>query len=510
MIEIPKGLDKVIRANDHGPLKSIVYMYRNKWDPATAQYEVEATPTNITKWLTKAANLILQLDLSEINRYDASNITLTFANTKNEFAEDVEGSLFPEGYLLYGSKFEYYVGASDDLKILMYTGTIAEEPTYRTESYEVDIRVVSQLELFKKNECSAFANHVTGEKLTGTYPNYTTVNIGVGNVLKLYAGTPTVIQEELILGVDYTLSGLNEMLSPAAIEIINPNLNGKTFYADYYYWKTNLKIHEIVHGLLDIMKIPQDKRYVEEVIFNTSVKNQFVGTSQAVGLGYYKEGDNDYKFNWFQIMNNDWANYVAPSDVVANRKNIVPTNFEINFSFKHTRTNAAAFGGYGFNGAYAIGDTPHASQMVVNGLYVVFLSNTNINGITSMYMQIREVTNGSYSVRYTSSTISGITYAQSAIKIRKINSVISVYVNNALVTTFTKTTSFNLDAMYSYNRFRTECLNYNITPLDSEGNSLISPISVPTLLSPIIDKGNNSDVWGSILATWTARALHIL
>ncbi|WP_424244415.1 hypothetical protein Dip510_001653 [Elusimicrobium posterum] len=277
MIEIPKGLDKVIRANDHGPLKSIVYMYRNKWDPATAQYEVEATPTNITKWLTKAANLILQLDLSEINRYDASNITLTFANTKNEFAEDVEGSLFPEGYLLYGSKFEYYVGASDDLKILMYTGTIAEEPTYRTESYEVDIRVVSQLELFKKNECSAFANHVTGEKLTGTYPNYTTVNIGVGNVLKLYAGTPTVIQEELILGVDYTLSGLNEMLSPAAIEIINPNLNGKTFYADYYYWKTNLKIHEIVHGLLDIMKIPRTKDMLKKSFLIRRLKTNLLG-----------------------------------------------------------------------------------------------------------------------------------------------------------------------------------------------------------------------------------------
>lgn len=496
MIEIPKGLDRVIKTNDHGPLKSIVYMYRNKWNHDTAKYEVENTPVNITKWLTKAANLVLQLDLAEINRYDASNITLTFANAKNEFAEDVEGSFFPEGYLLYGSKFEYYVGVSDDLKVLMYTGTIAEEPTYKTENYEVDIRVVSQLELFKKKECSSFANQAAGEKLVGTYPHYTTVNIGVGNVLKVYAGTPTAIQEELILGVDYTLDGLNEMLSSASIEIINSNLNGKTFYADYYYWKTNLKIHKIVHGLLDIMKIPQDKRYVEEVIFNTSVKNQFVGTSQTVGLGYYKEGDNDYKFNWLPTRDGVWQNYSAPRNYIPTyRQSIYPKNFEVNFTVRVDDFNGAWASG--FHCAQAIGNTVHSSQIVANGMYIVGLRRDNI-GIPArgIAFELRQRSNGGGSTLWASGTYLGIDFIEIAFKIRKVNGVWTVFAGNQQIAQWTQEIEVNLDALFCTARQGWSTLNFNVTPLDASGVATSSAVFNPSLLSHIIDKGNDSDVWG--------------
>lgn len=494
MINLPSGLSNILKSNDYGPLKTIVYLYRNKWDEESQSYKVESAPINITDKLVKTGSLTLQLDISEINRYDASNVTFTFSNVKNEFVEGMEGSLFPEGYLLYGSKFEYYVGSSDDLKILMYTGTVTELPIYRPEEYTAEIKVVSELELFKNKECSEFSNKVNKEKLIGLFPDFKTVNIGVGNILKVYAGTDSNPQEELTLGVDYKISDLNIMLSSASIEIINEKLSGKIFYADYYYWKTNLKVDEVVHGLLDVMQVPLNKRNVEQVDFNTEVKNVIPGTNISLGLGYYKTSVQDYNFNWSNTRNSNW-NYIYYSDNKGFRQSLFPSNFTINFDLYFNLKRLVYLGN---NATYLFADTynPTATISCNNGL-VLRRENAG-STLQHFYWRVYKSVNGS------ESRVSQLSYETHFGGIRVKDG--KLYLFDLFGNTLYEDTLWfqpKIEGFFSVGNAELCLDNYRIS-FESEQNIIpadAEAFSGPTLLTPVFDKLSSTDNWGQFSAS---------
>lgn len=113
MINLSSGLSNILKSNDYGPLKTIVYLYRNKWDEETQSYKVESAPINITDKLVKTGSLTLQLDISEINRYDASNVTFTFSNVKM--------SLLKEWKVLYSRKAICFTEASSNIMSVVPT-----------------------------------------------------------------------------------------------------------------------------------------------------------------------------------------------------------------------------------------------------------------------------------------------------------------------------------------------------------------------------------------------------
>lgn len=489
MINLPSGLSNILKSNDYGPLKTIVYLYRNKWDEETQSYKVESAPINITDKLVKTGSLTLQLDISEINRYDASNVTFTFSNVKNEFVEGMEGSLFPEGYLLYGSKFEYYVGSSDDLKILMYTGTVTELPIYRPEEYTAEIKVVSELELFKNKECSEFSNKVNKEKLIGLFPDFKTVNIGVGNILKVYAGTDSNPQEELTLGVDYKISDLNIMLSSASIEIINEKLSGKTFYADYYYWKTNLKVDEVVHGLLDVMQVPLNKRNVEQVDFNTEVKNVIPGTNISLGFGYKQENDTNYKFSWLNVSNEDWSRPRSNNDR-SSRFSVFPKEFTINFDLLIQYDYPLE--SQGNQGFYTFGDTG-TSHKPNNGL-VFARVDTLSDTFTNMWI-VKNNEIVSTVILPVNPHLGGIRVKSGKIYVFTIDG------NTVYSADLWFTPSY--EYLFTYPKCRFIFSNYKIS-LSSEQNIIpadAEAFSGPTLLTPVFDKLSSTDNWGQFSAS---------
>jgi hypothetical protein len=377
-------------------------------------------------------------------------------------------------------------------------------PTFRPEDYQVDIRVISQLELFKNKEAKEFSNSVSKELLAGTWPNYTTANIGVGNIIKLYAGTTADNATELVLGTDYKLDGLNNFTTngQAKIEITNEALQGKNFYADYYFWKSNLKIKDIVDGLLDIMQWPQNKRQVENVIFNTEVPSEISSASPELALGYYLQQDgnkNNFIFNWHPTRDGVYNNYYANrNNEDTYRQSVYPQNFEINFALRVDDIQQGFISG--FHCAFALGNTQHSTQIVANGFYIVGIRVFSLDIGSGIRFELRKITNGSYSTLWKGPNRLPVKSVETNFKIRKVGSEWNVYAGNTLIGTWTANVLVNIDALFCTTRQALSILDYRVQVLDSEGNATSPQISMPSIYSGQLDKGEGTSVWGAFSA----------
>lgn len=295
MITLPQGLNAFMKWQNLDGLKPFALLFRNKWDSVNNKYALDTTPIDISALIAKPNTLSMTLDVNEVAQYNANNVTLTLSDTKNYFVEGTPNSYFPDGYQIYGSRVVLYYGTDGVNRTPLFTGVIKEPPTHKPESYQVDVKLVSPLEMLKDIEAKEFSDKVTGETLIYVKDDddghkvYETSGTGVGGFDAVYANGTKIFE-----GVDYETDQLNALGVPAVVTIINSDYYSSTITADYYTWKTGLTVEQIVAGLVALAGYDSGTEDIRSVIWNTAVRSS-VTSSDKLALGYYKNGTT-YKF----------------------------------------------------------------------------------------------------------------------------------------------------------------------------------------------------------------------
>lgn len=498
MIKLPSKLAAKLKSNDLRGITPIAYLYRNKWDAEAGIFKAEEKFIDISPMLVKCGALSGKLEEGEISEYTTSNVTLTLSDPKNLFVEGAPESYFPAGYQIYGSQVELYMGTGPDNMTQLFTGVIRSLPNFKPEKYQLDLVLVSKLELLKDIEAKDFSDKYTGEVLAldhqedGENPFYRTAHTGVGGFSAVYADGIKLAE-----GVDYKITGVNTLSSPALVELSNKVLHGQTITADYYIWKRNLQIHEIVDGLLEVANWPSQKRDVHDVAWNSSIRSYEQVNRVRMALGYYWK-DASLKFNWLQARGNLWENTTARNEQTISRRSIFPNSFETEFTLRLDDISGATAG---FNASYGLGDalTSNSYYKLLNGVVIICQRRDNLSP-HSLQITIGRAIGGRISFwEFESPIYQGVNYLETPVKIRKQGSLWSIYLNNKLAASFTYDINVQYETMFGSRHQRWSNLGQTWRILDDEGNYLTPPLMNPCIVSDVLEKAPD-DLWGAVNA----------
>lgn len=376
MITLPQGLNEFMKGQNLDGLKPFALLYRNKWDSVNNKYALDTTPIDISALIAKPNTLSMTLDVNEVAQYNANNVTLTLSDTKNYFVEGTPNSYFPEGYQIYGSRIVLYYGTDGVNRTPLFTGVIKELPTHKPENYQVDVKLVSPLEMLKDIEAKEFSDKVTGETLTYKSTDsdghriYWTTGTGVGGFDAVYAnGT------KLFEGVDYEIDKLNALSIPAIVTIINSAYYSATITADYYTWKTGLTVEQIISGLVGLAGYDSGTEDIRSVVWNTSIRTQEIPTNLFTlgytkngglytysGEGSYSYGANLPKMGFLYLFGIDWSD-----NRIVKGTNVFPSNFSYELKFPVTGQTVLRVGGTTKYFAFTCGQAQTINCAYVNG-----------------------------------------------------------------------------------------------------------------------------------------------
>lgn len=492
MINLPRELLKLQQGHDLRPLKPFVLLYRNKWDEQTNKYVVEDTPIDVTLMVIKPNTLSMTLDVNEVAQYNANNITLTLSDKNNRFVEGTPQSYFPEGYQLYGSRMVLYYGISTNNRTELFTGAIKDLPTYKPELHQVDIKLVSPLELLKDMEAKGFSNSIIGESLiyshrdSENHPVYRTNGLGVGGVVAVYMDGTRIAE-----GADYMVSQLNTLGFPALVTIINNAISLNNLTVDYYTWHTGLTVEQVVAGLARIAGYENETAQIRNVVWHTAVRNYISNIQAVMGIGYYKDGDK-YAFNWLNTRDGVWHNTTATGESRIARRHILPENFETEFNIR-LDFNGGSWGGT--HAFYEVG-TSYNGSILSDGLRAYLYRNSN----GSYHLGFDIATGGRLSNDIWSREFSGVSYiVTQRIKIRKLGAQWYLYINGEQVSTFTKAINADYDFLFSSVRLTWSNLDQVWRALDANGNPIGPDMYNPGILTATLDKTDSpTSTWGAI------------
>lgn len=405
MITLPQGLNEFMKGQNLDGLKPFALLYRNKWDSVNNKYALDTTPIDISALIAKPNTLSMTLDVNEVAQYNANNVTLTLSDTKNYFVEGTPNSYFPEGYQIYGSRIVLYYGTDGVNRTPLFTGVIKELPTHKPENYQVDVKLVSPLEMLKDIEAKDFSDKFTGETLTYKSTDsdghriYWTTGVGVGGFDAVYAnGT------KLFEGVDYETDQLNALGLPAIVTIINSNYYSSTITADYYTWKTGLTVEQIVAGLVGLAGYDTGTEDIRNVVWNTGIRTQQT-PNDLFTLGYRKQGG---LYTYAGAGNYSYGASLPPmstaffidwdADNIVKSTNIFPENFVYELVIAATPALSLGLAGQtdlriGGNDKYFLFSSNHTSSITC--LYVDGETSTSFSVFTTNEnrMRIKKVGN---------------------------------------------------------------------------------------------------------------------
>lgn len=248
------------------PLKKQILLYRRVWNTAAQRYELETDPVDVTHLLKETGTIKLALDTDEVDKWDASNVSLTFLNGRNRFKEGLPGGLF-ESAVLWGSKVVYKVqnaGASaTDEALTVFTGYIYTSPVFQdngnlcvlTATSSLDALEYVSAEEFCLSKTDELAIAVTSQNQSDQGKEFATAETGVGYIDCVKYGATLQEAVELSLQADYTVSQLNEYAAPAQVKLKFTPTSGYCMWLSYRYWHKNMQIEDIVGALLDLSGI---------------------------------------------------------------------------------------------------------------------------------------------------------------------------------------------------------------------------------------------------------------
>lgn len=527
MITLPADLATFMQGQDLKGLKPYAILYRNKWVPeesesgesgASGGYFALDTdnPIDITALITKPNTLSMTLDVNEVAQYNANNVTLTLEDTKNYFVEGTPNSYFPEGYQVYGSRVILYYGLDSTNRTPLFTGVIKEPPTHKPEKYQVDVKLVSPLEMLKDIEAKDFSDKVVGEVLTLDHTGdnneeyFLTAQKGVGGITALYANGVKLYE-----GVDYEVSDLSKLNYSATIEVKNSTVFGQTFTADYYYWKRGLSIDEIVAGVVALGGYSGATTDIQPVVWSTSVRSPSTVSTVFGALGYYESALNEYTFNWHSRYGANWQNTQGTGGI----NNILPANFDYSFTGS---ASTASFATYGLSlgdsySATNINYTPSGSSTtfdlgacgVQNGITVRYVKAI----LGPYYVLVYSITNGTPTLLYQTYTmVSSADSVNLNFQVKKRGSTVEIYYSGNLVATVTINGSMDYHYTYTrtqgsaYARFLNQTWTFYDNDLIPHGENLTQPC----IVTDTLDMTENGLAWGAVEATLGQDATYFL
>lgn len=462
MITLPTPLAKVMQSGDLKGIKPFAVLIRNKWyaEESASGFEESdsgsdlgghfaldmANPIDISSMIVKPNTLSMTLDVNEVAQYKANNVTLTIYDPFNRFIEGTPQSYFPQGYQLYGSQVVLYYGLDETNRTPLFVGVIKDLPTHKPEQYQVDLKLISPLELLSDIEAKEFSNKYYNETLTsaGTdddnNPIYQTAHTGVGGFYAIYANG-----QKMFEGVDYEVSQLNELSLPALVTIINADYHNSTITADYYCWKTGLTVEQIVEGLVALGGYI-DNTDIRNVVWNTSVTTQYTNTILG-GLVFRKNISNQYETYITLDYGNTWFCY-----------GVVLNNFKLEFRVP-TSGNFSLF----------LGDTSGNSYNSVpaNGLVIKLTSDSFLGYILTISYYVNNNVAQSHTEIYGSSAFSSGDF----ITIERGGNGFTIKISKSgQITTYTDSYTLDLSYLFYYNNYAQGTMQ--ITYRDSAHNDI--------------------------------------
>lgn len=508
MITIPQALANATKSGNLEGLRPFAMLYRNKWDSVNNVFALETTPVDISDMIVKPNTLSMTLDVNEIAQYNANNVTLTLADPQNIFVEGTPNSLFPSGYQIYGSKVYLYYGLDAATETPIFIGVIKDLPTHKPEKYQIDLKLVSPLEMLKDIEAKDFSNKVTGEVLTLDHTGdngeeyYLTANEGVGGITALYANGVKLYE-----GVDYNVEGLDDLAIPATIEVVNSSVFGQTFTVDYYYWKRALAIEQVVEGLVGLGGYTSANEDIQPVIWSSEVRNPPVISPVLAALGYYEQSVDEYKFVWENATDN-WTKTNGSAD----RRNILPDNCDYSFtlycntSSNESGTSSVSFGDeYNANHIYIEKPFPQVNfdlgeAGVKNGFSLRAAKDTT-NLVRPKTFYIYQITNSTPTLIYEETISQDARHFSLNVKIeRRGGNTFTIYREGTAVHTFTDNTDLTYQR-YTYQGQGGGFLNNESWNIYNADMTLVGAnLNRPCIVTQTLDKTIDGITWGAVQA----------
>lgn len=404
----------------------------------------------------------------------------------------------------------------------LFTGVIKELPAHKPDKYQVDLKLVSPLEMLKDIEAKDFSDKVTGEVLTLDHTGdnneefYLTAQKGVGGITALYANGVKLYE-----GVDYEVSDLNKLNYNAVIEVKNSTVFGQTFTVDYYYWKRGLAIEEIVAGLAGLGGYTGATEDIQPVAWTTAVRSPSTASPLLAALGYYGNPAPDYKFNWRPTYGGSWAKTNQ-----GNCTNILPQNFDYNFEISLTNETSGSTVTSGST-IISLGDEYNSNTVndgsrnigvagVKNGISVR-IGNVKSFVASTKTIYVHQIVNGtatllnSYSEAHASTT-----NPSGPLTISRRGNTVTVYREGAQMATCTITGSMDYHFQGSYRNGSSDNIKdfhaYNQS-WNFYDNNLVprgANLTTPCIVTDTLDMTAGGQVWGAIQADLPDNSVYFL
>jgi len=273
MRDIDKRLTARFEGGNFTGLAHKILLYRNLWNQSSMKYETEATPVDISDKVKNNVKIKSALKRTQGFYWDMSNVNLEITNDRAQWKEGYEDGLFPEGYLVYGSKIQIFYGdPTIDAYVKLFTGVILERHVYRPDENTLQITLETQLATLKNFNAERRSYSWVKKQCNFDATNnwYRTPHNAIGRVFAVYAGTST---KPLVEKQDYDVGDLNLKTMGAKITLKVPT--GDNIYASYLQWHVDTPIETAVNGLLDVAGVPTNKRNIDAVVFENSVTGSY-------------------------------------------------------------------------------------------------------------------------------------------------------------------------------------------------------------------------------------------
>ncbi len=275
------------------PIQKRILLYRRVWNAQGAKYTLETTPVDVTELLVEAGSIKMALDTDEVDKWDASNVTLTFNNDLNCFKEGLKGGLFEQA-VLWGSKFVYNIenagSQAPQESITVFTGYVYSSPVFRENGNQIELTITSSLDALEyvsaEDFCLSAADELATEVETENEDDqgkeFTTVQTGVGYVDSVKYGADLTSALTLAAGTDYDVSDTNEYSLPATISLKFTPTAGYKMWVSYRYWHKDMKIEDIVNALLNLTHI--SNRAIDVADFGKDNAVEYVSFSKTENM----------------------------------------------------------------------------------------------------------------------------------------------------------------------------------------------------------------------------------
>lgn len=292
MRTVPEPI-KLALADASLPIKKRLLLYRRKWNADTLKYALETEPIDVTDLLIEAGSIKMALDTDEVDKWDASNVTLIFNNDLNCFKEGLIGGLF-ENAVLWGSKVVYNIETSEKgaptADITVFTGYVYSSPVFRDNGNRLELTVTSSLDALEYVSAESFcltktdelATAVTSQNSKDQGKEFATAETGVGYVDEVKYGADFESAQTLSAGNDYDLSDTNEYTKPAVVKLKFTPTDGYKMWLSYRYWHKDMAIEDIVNALLNLTHI--SNRAIEVADFGKDNAVEYVSFSKTENM----------------------------------------------------------------------------------------------------------------------------------------------------------------------------------------------------------------------------------